>query len=87
MAKNAGSLDLMSISRPPAPAIGNMVARVLLVSEVAAALRVSKMTVYRLAHAGELDAVRIGRSVRIPEQAVSRYLAKDTAEQPPPEAA
>jgi len=33
--------------------------------EVAAALRVAKMTVYRLIHTGDLPAVRIGRSFRI----------------------
>jgi excisionase family DNA binding protein len=37
-------------------------------------MRVSKMTVYRLVHAGTLPAVQVGRSFRIPEQAVSDYL-------------
>jgi len=37
-------------------------------------MRVSKMTVYRLVHAGELPAVRVGRSFRVPEQAVHDYL-------------
>jgi excisionase family DNA binding protein len=32
------------------------------------------MTVYRLVHAGELPAVRVGRSFRVPEQAVHDYL-------------
>jgi excisionase family DNA binding protein len=32
------------------------------------------MTVYRLVHAGELPAVRVGRSFRVPEMAVHRYL-------------
>lgn len=44
------------------------------VSEVAAMLRVSKMSVYRLIHAGELEAVRFGRNFRVPEQAVNSYL-------------
>lgn len=44
------------------------------VSEVAALLRVSKMSVYRLIHAGDLEAVRFGRSFRVPEQAVDAYL-------------
>jgi excisionase family DNA binding protein len=35
---------------------------------------VSKMTVYRLVHAGTLPAVRVGRSFRVPEQAVHDYL-------------
>jgi excisionase family DNA binding protein len=37
---------------------------------------VSKMTVYRLVHAGELEAVRVGRSFRVPESAVADYLSK-----------
>ena len=48
--------------------------RFLTVAEVAAIMRVSKMTVYRLVHAGELPAVRVGRSFRVPEQAVHDYL-------------
>jgi len=48
--------------------------RFLTVAEVAAIMRVSKMTVYRLVHGGELPAVRVGRSFRVPEQAVHDYL-------------
>lgn len=48
--------------------------RFLTVAEVAAVMRVSKMTVYRLVHACELPAVRVGRSFRVPEQAVHDYL-------------
>ncbi|TWP34745.1 helix-turn-helix domain-containing protein [Leekyejoonella antrihumi] len=44
------------------------------VAEVAAIMRVSKMTVYRLVHSGEMPAVRVGRSFRVPEQAVNDYL-------------
>jgi excisionase family DNA binding protein len=47
----------------------------LTVTEVAAIMRVSKMTVYRLVHGGELAAVRVGRSFRVPEPAVRGYLA------------
>ena len=46
----------------------------LTVAEVAAVMRVSKMTVYRLVHAGELQAVQVGRSYRVPESAVADYL-------------
>ena len=46
----------------------------LTVKEVADVMRVSKMTVYRLVHSGELPAVRVGRSFRVPEQAVHDYL-------------
>ena len=45
--------------------------RFLTVGEVAEMMRVSTMTVYRLVHSGELPAVRVGRSFRIPESAVS----------------
>jgi excisionase family DNA binding protein len=48
----------------------------LTVAEVAAAMRVSKMTVYRLVHSGELPAVRVGRSFRVPETAVDEYLRR-----------
>jgi excisionase family DNA binding protein len=50
--------------------------RFLTVAEVAKAMRVSKMTVYRLVHSGELPAVRVGRSFRVPEDAVNEYLRK-----------
>jgi excisionase family DNA binding protein len=56
--------------------------RFLTVAEVATIMRVSKMTVYRLVHAGELPAVRVGRSFRVPEEAVHDYLRQsyvDTA--------
>jgi excisionase family DNA binding protein len=46
----------------------------LTVAEVASAMRVSKMTVYRLVHGGDLPAVRVGRSFRVPEKAVHDYL-------------
>lgn len=48
----------------------------LTVAEVASTMRVSKMTVYRLVHAGDLPAVRVGRSFRVPETAVDDYLRK-----------
>ena len=44
------------------------------IHEVAVIMRLSKMSVYRLVHSGELEAVRVGRSFRIPEQAVASYL-------------
>jgi excisionase family DNA binding protein len=46
----------------------------LTVAEVATLMRVSKMTVYRLVHSGELPAVRVGKSFRVPEKAVHDYL-------------
>ncbi|MDI3390533.1 helix-turn-helix domain-containing protein [Streptomyces sp. B-S-A8] len=46
----------------------------LTVAEVASAMRVSKMTVYRLVHSGHLPAIRVGRSFRVPENSVHEYL-------------
>lgn len=46
----------------------------LTVAEVASMMRVSKMTVYRLVHSGELPAARVGRSFRVPKRAVEDYL-------------
>jgi excisionase family DNA binding protein len=50
--------------------------RFLTVAEVAAMMRVSKMTVYRLVHAGDLAAVRVGRSFRVREDEVDEYLRR-----------
>ena len=50
--------------------------RFLTVAEVASMMRVSKMTVYRLVHGGELPAVRVGRSFRVTEEDVNEYLRK-----------
>jgi excisionase family DNA binding protein len=44
------------------------------VAEVAVLMRVSKMTVYRLVHNGELPAVRVGRSFRVHAKAVHDLL-------------
>ncbi|MFV0494492.1 helix-turn-helix domain-containing protein [Mycobacterium sp.] len=46
----------------------------LTVAEVAALMRVSKMTVYRMLHNGELPAVRVGRSFRVHAKAVHEML-------------
>ena len=50
--------------------------RLLTIAEVAAMMRVSKMTVYRLVHGGELAALRVGRSFRVREEDVDEYLRK-----------
>jgi excisionase family DNA binding protein len=60
------------VAERPAP---RTVVSFLTVAEVAAIMRVSKMTVYRLVHGGELAAVRVGRSFRVPQPAVREYLA------------
>jgi len=51
-------------------------AHFLTIAEVAAKMRVSKMTVYRLVHGGDLPAVRVGRSFRVTEDDVNEYLRK-----------
>lgn len=62
--------------RPLAPVDAGSLAGVkfLTVAEVAQVMRLSKMSVYRLIHSGELEAVRFGRSFRVSEQAVDAYL-------------
>ncbi|MGO9035330.1 cell division/environmental response transcriptional regulator [Mycobacterium sp.] len=62
-ARDAGSAD----GQPPRT-------QFLTVAEVAALMRVSKMTVYRLVHNGELPAVRVGRSFRVHAKAVHDML-------------
>jgi excisionase family DNA binding protein len=61
-----------SANRPADPTLSDV--RFLTVAEVAGVMRVSKMTVYRMVHSGDLPAVRVGRSFRVPEQAVHDYL-------------
>lgn len=46
----------------------------LTVAEVAAGMRVSNMTVYRLIKSGELPAVRVGKGYRIRESDLKRFL-------------
>lgn len=46
------------------------------VAEVAELARVSRMTVYRMVHAGDLPAVRVGNSYRVPTEAVDELLSK-----------
>jgi excisionase family DNA binding protein len=67
-----GSVHTMAENTP-----GDMSeAHFLTIAEVAAKMRVSKMTVYRLVHGGELPAVRVGRSFRVTEDDVNEYLRK-----------
>lgn len=47
--------------------------RLLTVREVAAVMRVSTMTVYRLIKAGALHAIRVGRSFRIRRSDLNRF--------------
>ena len=52
------------------PMAQNQATQFLTVDEVEDLLRVSKMTVYRMVHAGDLPAVRVKRSFRVPLKAV-----------------
>ena len=52
--------------------------RFLTVAEVAQLMRVSKMTVYRMIHAGELPAVKFGRSFRVPLSSVQEAISDAT---------
>jgi excisionase family DNA binding protein len=57
---------------PESPGLGEV--KYLTVAEVSTLMRVSKMTVYRLVHSGELPAVRVDGSFHVPEKAVHGYL-------------
>jgi len=48
----------------------------LTVAEVASRLGISKMAVYRLIHSGELAAIRVGRTFRVPEVVVEEMAAE-----------
>lgn len=61
------------MDRKPSP-------RFMTVTEVADLMRVSKMTVYRLIHSGEMPAIRVGKSFRVPEAAVNQLIAAGTVE-------
>ena len=54
-------------------------AQFMTVSEVADMMRVSRMTVYRMIHSGELPAVRFGRSYRVPLEAVQAIVTDTDA--------
>ncbi|MGT2425542.1 helix-turn-helix domain-containing protein [Amnibacterium kyonggiense] len=55
-------------------------ARFLTVAEVADVMRVSRMTVYRLVHSGDLPAIRFGRSFRVPASAVQAAMSAHVAD-------
>lgn len=58
---------------PPATRLPGA-ARFLTVTEVASMMRVSKMSIYRLIHGGDLRALRIGRSFRVLPRDLADYL-------------
>jgi excisionase family DNA binding protein len=48
--------------------------KLLTVAEVAKIMRLSKMTIYRMVNSGTLPALKVGRSIRVPQSAVDNYL-------------
>lgn len=48
------------------------------VKEVADLLKVSKMTVYRLIEAGDIEHLKVQRSFRISEDALREYIEENT---------
>jgi excisionase family DNA binding protein len=50
----------------------------LTVAQIAKALQVTSMTVYRLCEAGTLESVRFGRSVRIDRKVLESYILAHT---------
>lgn len=50
------------------------------VAEVAAELRVSNMTVYRLIRGGQLPALRIGKNYRVRRADLDAYLASQSVQ-------
>jgi excisionase family DNA binding protein len=52
------------------------------VTEIAAMMRVSRATVYRLLHAGHLPRIRVGRSLRVSRHAVETYMRISTVHSP-----
>lgn len=59
------------VTGPPSP--------LMTVAEVAAALRVSRMTVYRMVDEHALTALTVGRSIRVHRDVLDRYVAENTA--------
>lgn len=53
--------------------------RFMTANEVAAVLRVSRATVYRLIHTGDLPGMWVGRSVRVSRRIVEDYLRRAQA--------
>ena len=39
-------------------------------------MRVSKMTVYRMIHSGDIPAVRVGKSFRVPAAAIDQMMGQ-----------
>ncbi len=60
---------------------GSFTPLLLRAEEVARRLSLGRSKVFQMLAQGELPAVRIGRSVRVPEQALREWLERQTEEQ------
>jgi excisionase family DNA binding protein len=74
--EDGGYVEDVRMPPPPPRGRGFVGDRLLTVGEVAATMRVSNMTVYRLIKAGQLAAIRVGKNYRIRESDVDRYLSE-----------
>ncbi|HVL81694.1 MAG TPA: helix-turn-helix domain-containing protein [Actinomycetota bacterium] len=57
---------------------GPEISKLLTVAEVAAVMRVSRMTVYRLIRRGQLRAIKVGRNYRVREEDLTSYLDRSS---------
>jgi len=64
----------------PVPTVHRPGTSYLTVQDVAKELRVARMTVYRRIHEGTLPAIRVGRSLRVSEEALDAYVRQCAAE-------
>jgi len=55
--------------------VGEDALGLLMVPEAAVLMRLGKRTVWRMVHDNEIESIKIGRSRRIPRQAVADYIA------------
>jgi excisionase family DNA binding protein len=68
--------EQLRLPEPDQPDVTLRAAPLLLtILETAALLSVGRTTVYELIGAGELETVHIGRSVRVPADALRRYIS------------
>lgn len=62
-------------TRPRTAAVDPTPEHVMRVREVAQHLDCDRDTVYRLIRAGQLRSIRVGRLIRVPESALSEFIA------------
>jgi len=68
---------------PPLTDVANpiRIAPLMTVSDAAAVLRVSTKTIRRLIAKADLQVVRVGRSVRLRQEEINRYISKSVKQQ------